>query len=130
MNQDVLWARATALGTIKVLTKKFGWKDLGNQAYPTGSSDFSAGLVKAKTKGAQVILPIFDMPQSGILVKQWRTMKIPTLLFGFISPLAGPGAWKTFDGKIGGCINVNLEVGSGIPSEKYARLRRRFTTTI
>jgi branched-chain amino acid transport system substrate-binding protein len=44
--------------------------------------------MKAKAKGAQVILPIFDMPQSGTLVKQWNSMRIPSLLAGFISPLA------------------------------------------
>ncbi|MGO9572410.1 MAG: ABC transporter substrate-binding protein [Desulfomonilaceae bacterium] len=120
MHQDVLWAKATAAGTAKFAAEKFGWEVLGTEVYPTGSSDFSAGLVKAKTKGAQVILPVFDMPQSGILVKQWNTMKIPTMLAGFISPMAGPGAWKTFEGKIGGGINVNFEIGSGIATEKYA----------
>ncbi|MBT7892238.1 MAG: ABC transporter substrate-binding protein [Deltaproteobacteria bacterium] len=80
--------------------------------------DFSSGLMKVRHKGAQVILPIFDMPQSGILVKQWNSMRVPALLAGFISPLAGPGAWKTFDGKIGGAINSIFEVGSAISSSK------------
>ncbi len=124
MHQDVLWAKATADGTAKFSAEKFGWEILGTEVYPTGSSDFSAGLIKAKTKGAQVILPVFDMPQSGILVKQWNTMKIPTMLAGFISPMAGPGAWKTFEGKLGGCINVNFELGSGIATEKYAPCKK------
>ena len=34
--------------------------------------------------------------------------------------MAGPGAWKTFEGKIGGAINVNFEIGSGIATAKYA----------
>ena len=58
------------------------------------------------------------MPQSGILVKQWNSMQTPALLAGFISPLAGPGAWKTFDMKIGGAINCNFEMGSAIVSAK------------
>jgi branched-chain amino acid transport system substrate-binding protein len=58
------------------------------------------------------------MPQSGILVKQWNGMKVPALLAGFISPLAGPGAWKTFDGKIAGAINCNFELGSAVASSK------------
>jgi branched-chain amino acid transport system substrate-binding protein len=33
--------------------------------------------------------------------------------------MAGPGAWKIFEGKIGGTINVNFELGSGISSAKY-----------
>jgi branched-chain amino acid transport system substrate-binding protein len=59
------------------------------------------------------------MPQSGILLKQWRSMKIPALIAGFISPMAGPGAWKTFEGKIGGLMNCTFEIGSGIGPAKY-----------
>ncbi len=120
MNQDVLWAKATAKFTSGLVSKKMGYEVVGTQVYPTGSSDFAAGLIKAKTLGADVIMPIFDMPQSGILLKQWRDMKIPALLSGFISPMAGPGAWKTFDEKIGGLLNVNFEIGSAIPTAKYA----------
>jgi branched-chain amino acid transport system substrate-binding protein len=119
MHQDVLWARLTGEFTAKVASGKMGWETVGTEVYPTGSSDFSAGLMKAKTKEAQVILPVFDMPQSGILLKQWRTMRVPAILAGFISPMAGPGAWKTFDGKIGGLLNANFEIGSAIPTEKY-----------
>ncbi|MDQ7781313.1 MAG: ABC transporter substrate-binding protein [Desulfomonilaceae bacterium] len=119
MHQDVLWARMTGEFTAKVASSKMGWESLGSEAYPTGASDFSAGLVKAKTKGAQVIMPVFDMPQSGILLKQWQSMKIPALMMGFISPMAGQGAWKTFDGKISGLMNACFEIGSAIPTEKY-----------
>jgi branched-chain amino acid transport system substrate-binding protein len=118
MHQDVAWARATADGMIKNYFGKTGWTVVGQEAYPTGTTDFSSGLMKVRSGGAQVILPIFDMPQSGILVKQWRSMKVPALLAGFISPLAGSGAWKTFDKKIGGAINCNFELGSAIASKK------------
>ena len=118
MNQDVAWARGTANGMIKLFFEKAGWEVVGQEAYPTGASDFSAGLMKARAQKAQVILPIFDMPQSGILVKQWKSMKVPALITGFISPLAGPAAWKTFEGKIGGALNCIFELGN-IPSEKY-----------
>jgi len=120
MNQDVAWARATADLMKKLYFDKQGWTVLDHEAYPTGTSDFSSALMKARAKGAQVILPIFDMPQSGILVKQWNAMRVPALLAGFISPLAGPGAWKTFDGKIAGAVNCNFELGSAIASEKVA----------
>ncbi len=119
MHQDVDWARGTAGGTVKVAADKFGCENTGIEAYPTGSSQFESGLMKAKGSGAQAILPVFDMPQSGILVKQWKAMKIPAMMAGFISPMAGPGAWKTFDGKIGGCLNVIFEIGSAIPTAKY-----------
>lgn len=118
MNQDVAWARATTKILTDVYFNKAGWEVVGHEAYPTGTSDFSSTLMKVRATGAQVILPIFDMPQSGILVKQWNTMKVPALMAGFISPLAGPSAWKTFDGKISGAINCNFELGSAIATDK------------
>jgi branched-chain amino acid transport system substrate-binding protein len=121
MHQDVAWARATAGFVKKMYFDKAGWDVLGVEAYPTGTSDFSSALMKARAKGAQVIMPIFDMPQSGILVKQWKSMKIPALLAGFISPLAGSGAWNTFDGKIGGAMNSIFELGSAIDSPKVPK---------
>jgi branched-chain amino acid transport system substrate-binding protein len=107
--------------TTKVYFDKAGWEVVGHEAYPTGTSDFSSALMKVRAKGAQVILPIFDMPQSGTLVKQWNAMKVPALMAGFISPLAGPGAWKTFDQKIAGAINCNFELGSAIASAKIPK---------
>ena len=121
MNQDVAWARATADIMKKVFFDKAGWEVVDEQSYPTGTTDFSSALMKVRAKKAQVILPIFDMPQSGILVKQWNTMKVPALLAGFISPLAGPGAWNTFDKKIAGAINCNFEMGSAISSVKVPK---------
>lgn len=125
MHQDVAWARATAGFVKKMYFDKAGWTVAGEEAYPTGTSDFSSALMKARASGAQVIMPIFDMPQSGILVKQWKAMRVPALMAGFISPLAGSDAWKTFDGKIGGAMNCIFELGSAIaspkvpPSEKF-----------
>jgi branched-chain amino acid transport system substrate-binding protein len=121
MNQDVAWARATANILKKVYFSKAGWEVVDEQSFPTGTADFSSALLKVRAKKAQVILPIFDMPQSGILVKQWNAMKVPALLAGFISPLAGPGAWNTFDRKIAGAINCNFEMGSAIASAKIPK---------
>lgn len=132
MNQDVAWARKTGDLMIKLVFEKMGWDVVGRQSYPTGASDFSSGLMKARAKGAQVILPIFDMPQSGILVKQWKTMHIPALMAGFISPLAGPGAWKSFDGKIAGAMNCIFEIGNmpcpKVPAsvEFYEKYRKKY----
>lgn len=117
MIQDVAWARATAEAMTKIYGQ-MGWEVLGQETFPVGAGDFAPALMKAKTNKAQVILPIFDMPQSGTLVKQWKAMQVPALLAGFISPLSGPGAWKTFDAKIGGALNAVFEIGN-IPSEKY-----------
>lgn len=119
MNQDVAWARITAKIVSGILAKKMKMEVLGVEAFPTGASDFSPALMKAKMKGADIILPIFDMPQSGTLVKQWKAMRVPAIMAGFISPAAGPAAWNTFDKKIGGMINCIFELGN-IPSQKYA----------
>ena len=113
MVQDVLWARGTASG-VDAWFKKEGWEVLGMETFPTGASDFSSALMKVQQTGAQIIVPIFDMPTSGILVKQWNTMRVPALLVGFISPLAGPGAWKTFEGHIEGAVNEMLEVNNPV----------------
>jgi branched-chain amino acid transport system substrate-binding protein len=120
MNQDVAWARKTAELMQKLVFEKMGWTVVGQQAYPTGASDFSSGLMKAASGGAQVILPIFDMPQSGILVKQWKSMRVPALVAGFISPLAGPGAWNSFEQKIDGAMNCIFEIGN-VPAPKVPK---------
>ncbi|MBM4325058.1 MAG: amino acid ABC transporter substrate-binding protein [Deltaproteobacteria bacterium] len=117
MNQDVLWARATA-GGIKGWYEKNGWEVLGQDEFPTGASDFSSALMKAKARGAQVLFVCFDMPQSGILVKQYKSIKVPALLAGYVSPMTGDAAWKTFDGQIGGLLEAVWELGN-VPSVKY-----------
>jgi branched-chain amino acid transport system substrate-binding protein len=111
MIQDVMWARGGAKAVAGALENS-GWKILGTEAYPTGASDFSAGLLKAKAGGAQVILVLFDMPQSGVLVKQWSGMKVPALLAGNLSPMSGPDAWETYDRKIAGVLNTIMEAGN------------------
>jgi branched-chain amino acid transport system substrate-binding protein len=118
VNQDVLWARGTA-NAMKGWFKKSGWRVLGHDQFPTGASDFSSSLMKASSTGAQILFTCFDMPQSGILVKQWKSMRVPALMAGFISPMAGEAAWKTFDKKIGWLLNAIFEIGN-IPSKKYA----------
>jgi len=108
--QDVMWARATAKGTIKAL-EEAGWEVVGLDAYPTGATDFSPSLIKAKDAGAQVIVPIFDMPQAGILLKQFHEMKIPALIIGFISPAVPQTAWETFEGAVEYAVFIQFEPG-------------------
>lgn len=119
MVQDVIWARSMGKGTAEHCKEK-GWTVLGTEAYPTGASDFSSGLIKVKKGEADFICAIFDMPQSGILLKQWSDLRIPALIGGFISPLAGQDAWKTFDGKIEGAMNSVFEIGN-VPIKKVPK---------
>jgi branched-chain amino acid transport system substrate-binding protein len=123
MNQDVLWARGTADAMEKQFFLKTGWEVVGHDEFPTGFSDFSSALMKAKAGGAKVLFTCFDMPESGVLVKQWKSIKVPALIAGFVSPMAGEAAWKTFDGKIGGLMNAIFELGN-IPSGKYAPAKK------
>ena len=118
VNQDVAWARTTASLMVRLYFDRFDWTILGQDNYPSGVTDFSASLTKAENKGAQIILPIFDMPESGRLVEQWHLMRGRALLCGFISPMVGPGAWKAFQGKIAGSLNVIFELGN-IPSPRW-----------
>jgi branched-chain amino acid transport system substrate-binding protein len=118
MNQDVAWTRSAASLIVKLYFERAGWEVIGLDTYPNGTSDYAEGLKKAQEKKAQVILAIFDMPESGTLVEQWNAMKVPGLLCGFISPMVGPGAWKRFDGKIAGSLNVIFELGN-VPSSAY-----------
>lgn len=108
--QDVLWAKGTGAGLEKWY-KENGWEVLAFDTYATGSSDFSPSLLKVRAQRAQVIVPIFDMPQSGILLKQARAMQIPALIAGFISPIACENAWKVFEGEVEGMVNMIFEIG-------------------
>jgi len=110
ITQDVLWAKGTGQG-LENWYKENGWEVLGFDTYPTGSSDFSPSLVKVRAQKAQVVVPIFDMPQSSILLKQARATEIPALLAGSTSPLAPENAWEVFKGEVEGMINMIYEVG-------------------
>lgn len=99
MVQDVAHARGGGDYLGKVAAGQ-GWTVTGTEVYPTGTTDFSMGLLKAKNAGAEVLNIWMDMPESSILLKQWYELKIPALPFG--STLAAaeqPGFWKATEGK-------------------------------
>lgn len=111
VNQDVAWAKGTNTALAKWAAAN-GWTVVGHDAYPTGASDFSSTLNKAKLGGAQLIVPLFDMPESANLVKQASAMKVPALFAGFISSAASESSWKTFGGDINGLVNFLFENAS------------------
>jgi branched-chain amino acid transport system substrate-binding protein len=100
MIQDVSHARAGGGIIAKVMQGK-GWEVLGEpEIYPTGTTDFTMGLLKAKREKAQILLIWMDMPETSILLKQWYDLKLPALPFGSIIAAAEqPGFWKATDGK-------------------------------
>ena len=110
ITQDVLWAKGTG-GGLEKWFKENGWEVAAFDTYATGASDFSPSMIKVRAQQAKVVVPIFDMPQSGILLKQARAMQIPALIAGFISPIACENAWQVFEGEVEGMINIVFEVG-------------------
>jgi len=118
MNQDAAWARSTVSLMIKLFFAKAGWKILGMDNYPRETSDFTAGPRKAAEKGAEVLLTLFDTPESVTLVRQWDRKQIPALLCGYLPMMGSHRAWQMFEGKIAGALNVIFEIGN-VPSEKY-----------
>ncbi len=108
--QDTLWAVATGTGLEKWF-KENKWEVTGFDKIPLGATDFASSLMKVRASKADVVIPIFDMPQSGILLKQARAMKLEALPIGFISPIAPESAWEVFEGEVEGFVNLVYEVG-------------------
>ncbi|BEQ14140.1 ABC transporter substrate-binding protein [Desulfoferula mesophila] len=118
LNQDVAWARTTASRMIRLFFRRAGWQVLGQKSFPSGAGDFSQALEEARAQKAQVLLCIFDSPHSGRLARQWRRLKVPALLCGFVSPLVGSEAWQAYRGQVAGSLNVIFELGN-LPSRRY-----------
>ena len=112
MIQDVAHARGGGDLVAKLATEK-GWEVLGKEIYPTGTTDYSVGLLKAKKENAQVILIWMDMPETSILLKQWYDMKVPAIPFGtIISAAEEPGFWKATEGKGEFCLASVVNAGN------------------
>ena len=113
MVQDVAHGRAGGALIAKIMKGK-GWEVLDKpQIYPTGTTDFSMGLLKAKKMGAQIILIWMDMPETSILLKQWYDLKVPALPFGSIIAAAEqPGFWDATEGKGEYCLANVVNAGN------------------
>ena len=119
MVQNVAHARAGCRIIAKIISKK-GWTVTGEEIYPTGATEFSLGLIKAKKTRSQVILIWMDMPESAILLREWYDLKIPALPFGcIISAAEQPGFWQATNGKGEYCI-ANVVNAGNVPSDATA----------
>lgn len=97
--------------------KQKGWEVLGSQRYPTGTTDFSAGLLKAKGANAQVLFMMGDMPEMSIMINQWHSMKVPALPFGsYVGPAMEPKFWSATKGT-GAYTVVNVANAGNAPSK-------------
>ena len=114
MVQDVAHARAGGEGLKKALGEK-GWTILDTKIYPTGTTDYSVGLMDAGKKGAQILFLWMDMPESAILLKQWSDLKLKCIPVGFVNAAEQPGFWKANAGK-GEYLIVNLVNGGNAPA--------------
>lgn len=97
MVQDVAHARKAGEFVGKLLTDK-GYTVTGTEIYPTGTTDFSAGLLKARREEAQALFIWMDMPETAILLKQWKDFQMKALPIGFMSAAEQPGFWETSKG--------------------------------
>jgi branched-chain amino acid transport system substrate-binding protein len=111
--QDVAHARAGGDVLKKVMSAQ-GWEVLGDPVvFPTGTTDFSMGLLDAKKKNAEVMIIWMDMPETAILLKQWYDMKVPCLPFGVIIAAAEqPGFWQATEGKGEYCLANVVNAGN------------------
>lgn len=113
MVQDVAHARAGGEYMQKALKEKKWETEL--KIYPTGTTDYSVGLIDSGKKGAQVLFLWMDMPESAALLQQWSNMKLKSLPMGFMNAAEQPGFWKATGGK-GEYMIVNLVNGGNAPA--------------
>ena len=112
MIQDVAHARVGG-DLVEKMSKEKGWEVLGKEVFPTGTTDYSVGLLKAKRENAQVILIWMDMPETSILLKQWYDMKVPAIPYGtIISAAEEPKFWKATEGKGEYCLASVVNAGN------------------
>lgn len=115
MVQDVAHARGGGEALAKALSAK-GWTILDTKIYPTGTGDYSVGLLDAGKKNAEVLFLWMDMPESAILLKQWADMKLKSIPVGFVNAAEQPGFYKATGGK-GEYLIVNLVNGGNAPAK-------------
>ncbi len=115
MVQDVAHARKSGEVVEKFL-KKEGFEVVGHDIYPTGNTDFAPGLLKSRREGAEIIFIFMDMPETAILLKQWKSFKLKSLPYGFMSAAEQPGFWDASEGNAEYAI-VNVINGGNAPAE-------------
>ncbi len=115
MVQDVAHARKSGQVVEKFL-KKSGFQVLGHDIYPTGNTDFAQGLLKARKQDAQILFIFMDMPETAILLKQWKSFRMKSIPFGFMSAAEQPGFWEASKGDAEYAI-VDVINGGNAPAE-------------
>jgi branched-chain amino acid transport system substrate-binding protein len=112
--QDTLWARAAA-DAAKAKMEGFGWKVVGYEPVAVGTNDFSAVLSKARSSGAQMLYVVGDMPTLPVCFKQWKSMKIPTMLFLDFAVVTSPKAWASYGEDLDYVLVMPFPAGTATP---------------
>ncbi len=113
MVQDVAHTRAAGEAVSGVLGKRMGWEQLGFERYPTGSTDFSLALLDAKKKGADLLYISMEMPQVGILMRQWAELKVPALPMGLMIAAQDVRFWEVSQGACEYALSNHFFAGNG-----------------
>jgi branched-chain amino acid transport system substrate-binding protein len=113
--QDVAHARAGGEIVEKVMKDK-GWEIVGRETYPTGGTDFSSSLLKARAAGPSILFLWGEMPEFNILLRQWYDMKIPALPIGMVVYFGDPGLWETTKGQCAYAMS-DVVVAGNVPSK-------------
>jgi len=116
ISSEAAHARAFCKGLEAAIVKD-GWTSVGFDINPIATTDFSISLSKATKSGAQLIL-VHQQPPFGVhLIKQWADMKVPALLYGFLSSASDPSMWKATAGKVNHVVLMNGEAGCSPDAE-------------
>lgn len=112
--QDTIWARAAA-DAAKGRLEGLGWKTVGYEPVAVGTNDFSPVLSKARSSGAQMLYVVGDMPTLPVCFKQWKSMKIPTMLFLDFAVVTSTKAWGTYGEDLDYVLVMPFPGGTGAP---------------
>jgi branched-chain amino acid transport system substrate-binding protein len=115
MVQDVSHARKAGAYVQKILEQR-EFEVVGHEIYPTGATDFAPGLLKSKKENAELIFIWMDMPETAILLKQWKSLRIKSLPIGFMSAAEQPGFWNASEGNAEYTV-VDLINGGNAPGK-------------
>lgn len=120
--QDVAHARKAG-EFMEGLFKERGFAVVGHEIYPTGATDFAPGLLKSQEKGAQLLFIWMDMPETAILLNQWKSFRLGSLPVGFMSAAEQPGFWEASNGSAEYTV-VDMVNGGNAPGEITPWTRR------
>ena len=81
LNEDTLFAKASASGTVD-LVKKRGMQVVFQEAYPKGNTDFSAMLVKVKAANPDVVAASTYFDDAVAIVRQMKELNVNPKMLG------------------------------------------------